>query len=165
MPDSLSGPEPDEADEADLDDLDEFEPTFALVNAVAATEADRLASLLEQRGFALLTLHGDEVRDKASFLRQVAADLPPIEGMEAHNWDAFADWYWNVLFEAEDDQVALLWTAAQVMAHGELTDFLDAVRILTDAARSIMDAGPRDRAVLLFLIGDGPEFRPLTPSR
>jgi hypothetical protein len=140
------------------------DPTFSLVNTVAAADEDRLVALLDQRGFARLMLNGQEVRDKASFLRQVTTDLPAVEGMEAHNWDAFADLYWNIVFEITDDQVALVWTAAQVMVHGDLTDFLDAVRILSDVARSIMNDEPRKQAVLLFLVGDGREFRPLPAS-
>lgn len=57
-----------------------------------------------------------------------------------------------------------MWTQAQRLAHGDLQDFLDAIRILSDVARQVMDGAnsfPRPLTMLLFLVGDGSEFRRL----
>ena len=146
-----------ETEEADM-------PAFALVNCIATQDLERLTGLLERQDFLVIRLDGTNVTDKASFLKQAEADLPRPTDLFPHNWDALADTLWNGLFDLKANQVALVWTQAQRLAHGDLQDFLDAIRILSDVARQVMDGAnsfPRPLTMLLFLVGDGSEFRRL----
>lgn len=139
------------------------EAGFALVNCIAAADRDDLASRLAAYGFVSITLYGARVHDKESFLGQAAIDLP-CGDLQPHNWDALADVGWNVLYDLQADRVALVWTDAQNMVNGDLQDFLDAVRVLTDVSRSVLQGSggfPRRTAFLLFLVGEGPQFRSL----
>lgn len=140
---------------------DPDEPAFAVVNCVASADEDQLREVLQRQGFSLLTLSGAGVRDKPGFLKQAAADLPPVEDLEPHNWDAFADYLWNVIAAATSDQVALLWTDADSLERSDLQVFLDAVRGITDVARGVMSGEggfPREVVFLAFLLGSSPEY-------
>jgi hypothetical protein len=143
-------------------------PAFSVVTCLASSDEEALRGILDRRGFSTFTLHGAGVHDKSGFLKQAAADLPTSEGMDPHNWDAFADVLWNVVYEADAEQVGLLWTGADSLAHSDLQDFLDAVRGIIDVARSVMSGEgsfPRETTMLTFLLGSGPEFRRLEDGR
>ena len=136
------------------------EPPFALVTCVAQVDLAELEDVLRGYGFAVLTLHGKTVRDKATLLAQVETDLPHIEGMRPGNWDALADWFWNLLRVLDGDRVALLWTDADQIVQGDLQDLLDALRVLGGVADAVREGGglPRPTAVLIFLLGDARGF-------
>jgi hypothetical protein len=139
-------------------------PAFALVNCIAQVDLAHLQELLHRRGFLIINLNGKLVRDKATLLAQAEADLPPVAGMRPGNWDALADYLWNGLHDLDHDQVALLWTDADQIVHGDLQDFLDGLRVFTSVADSVRDGAagsPRSTTLLIFLVGDGPEFRRL----
>jgi len=147
--------------EAELIDL----PSFALVNCIASANTRDLWSLLGQQAYHILHLHGDGVVDKASLLAQAKNDLPHVDDLEPHNWDALSDYLWNGLYDLDSDKVAVIWTDSQQLAHADLQDFLDAVRIFSDLSRQLGQAEggfPRPMILLLFLVGDGPEYRALT---
>ena len=131
-------------------------PPFALVNCVAQVDLLKLEEVLHGAGFHVIGLDGKLVRDKASFLAQAEVDLPQVAGMRPGNWDALADYVWNGLHELGEEQVALLWTDADQTVHGDLQDFLDVLQVLTGVA-----AGIQPTTFLIFLLGDGPEFRRL----
>lgn len=139
---------------------------FRLLNTLAQADLPRLLARLDAQGCRVLTVQGGHAVDKASFLHRVAVDVPGPEGMLPDSWDAFADYLWNSLYDGGSDLVALVWTGAQAMAHNDLGDLLDAVRVMTDVARQVLttSAGfPRETTLLLFLVGEGPEFRRLGP--
>jgi Barstar (barnase inhibitor) len=126
---------------------------FALINVVAATDLDRLVAALADEGYVAIVLDGSNITDKASLLAQADIDLPRPDDLHPHNWDALADTLWNGLVDAAADQLAIVWTGAHHLARSDLQDFLTAVDILARTARDV------PKAVLIFLVGDGPEFR------
>lgn len=138
-------------------------PPFTLVNCVAQVDLPRLEELLRGAGFHVIALDGKLVNDKASLLGQAELDLPPVAGMRPANWDALADYLWNGLRELGEEQVALVWTDADRTVHGDLQDLMDALRVLTGVADAILegDGFPQPTTLLIFLVGDGPEFRRL----
>jgi hypothetical protein len=141
---------------------------LAAINCFASADREGVLSLLEGRGAAVLELHGELVHDKASFLAQAAIDLPLVDDLSPHNWDAFADVLWNVLYGLDREEVALVWSAAHVLLHTDLQDFLDAVHITSNIARDVIDASggfPRSTTLFLVLLGDGAEFRRLGEAR
>jgi Barstar (barnase inhibitor) len=140
------------------------ELAFSPVNCVAQADLVPLRDALDGGGFAVLTLDGKPVRDKESLLAQAEIDLPPVEGMRPVNWDALADYLWNVLAELHAEQVALVWTDADQIVHGDLQDLLDALRVFAGVADGVQDGTggfPRPTTFLIFLVGEGPEFRRL----
>jgi hypothetical protein len=145
-----------------LDD-DDYTPAFGPVNCVAQVDLARLREVLRRHGFAVIDLDGKAVRDKATLLAQAEFDLPPVEGMRPGNWDALADYLWNGLYESGEERVALVWTDADQIVHGDLQDLLDGLRVLTSVADSIREgvSFPQRTTLLIFLVGEGPEFRHL----
>jgi hypothetical protein len=135
------------------------EPAFALVNCVAQVDLLQLEEVLHRSGYSVIGLDGKLVRDKASFLAQAEVDLPKVDGMRPGNWDALADYLWNGLQQLGEEQVALLWTDADQTVHGNLQDFVDVLLVLTGVATGIQPI-----TFLIFLVGDGPEFRRLDPG-
>ena len=143
---------------------DEEARAFRVVNCIAACDEPELRTLLAAQGFELLVLRGHGVRDKATFLDQVAADLPRTDGLQPHNWDAFADVLWNVLYDLPHDRVALLWTDADVIVGSDLQDFVDALLAITGVARSVMSGEgsfPRQMTFLTFVLGAAPGYQRL----
>ena len=138
-------------------------PAFTLVNCVAQIDLPQLQELLHSTGFHVIALDGKLVNDKASFLAQAEIDLPHVAGMRPANWDALADYLWNGLYELGEEQVALVWTDADQTVHGDLQDLMDALRVITGVADGVRDGHgfPRPTTLLIFLVGDGPEFRRL----
>jgi hypothetical protein len=140
-------------------------PAFSVVNCVAADDAADLAIVLEQDGYHILYLNGLAVVDKPSLLAQAKLDLPAVPDLEPHNWDALSDYLWNGLFDLPHDRIALVWKDAHVLAHSDLQTLLEAVRVITDLARQVVQAAggfPHSLTLLLFLVGYGPEYRPLS---
>ena len=133
------------------------EYTFSFLNAVATDDLEELLRALSADDITPIRFDGSGVTDKDSFLARADTDLPRPEDLHPHNWDALADTLWNGLATAEGTMLAIVWTDAHEMAHGDLQDFLVAVDVLITAARSA------SVPVLLFLVGDGPGFRPLVP--
>jgi len=140
------------------------EPPFAPVTCVAQVDLAELEEVLRGFGFAVLTLNGKGVRDKATLLAQAEADLPPVEGMRPGNWDALADYFWNGLLALGEERVALVWTDADQILQGNLQDLLDALRVLGGVADAVREGGglPRPTTVLIFLLGAAPGFPSLT---
>ncbi|MGH3901191.1 MAG: hypothetical protein ACRDTA_23665 [Pseudonocardiaceae bacterium] len=84
--------------------------------------------------------------------------------MRPGNWDALADYLWNGRYDLGHEQVALVWTDADQIVHGDLQDFLDGLRVLTGVADSVRQGASGSSppiTLLIFLVGDGPEFRRL----
>lgn len=142
-------------------------PVFGLLNCLSTTDEPAVRALLAERGFATLELRGEMVRDKAELLDQFAAGLPGVGDLRPHNWDALADVLWNVLYDLDEERVALVWTGAQTLVESDLQDLLDAVRVVSDVARSVGSASggfPRQTTFVLVMLGDGPQFRRLAPA-
>ncbi|MFN3653215.1 MAG: barstar family protein [Armatimonadota bacterium] len=134
---------------------------FSQTNFVHSADLDALRSTLVARGFTLLELDGRQVRDKHSFLLQVRSDFPSPEGLEPHNWDAFSDCLWLSLRELGAANVAVVWTQVERMLDGGLPDLLTAVSCLEQVAISVAgteEGFPRATALLIFLVGEGPNF-------
>lgn len=138
---------------------------FPLLSCVSEADMAELKALLDREHFALLEIDGTEVRDARSFFVQARKALPldpPLSG--AVNWDAFSDSLWEGLDGLSKPRVALIWKAAHKMLDGSLPDLLTAADSLSGVARSVRDpstgiATPTE--LLLFLVGTGPNFRPL----
>jgi hypothetical protein len=133
------------------------EYTFSFLNAVATDDLDDLLGALAADDITPIRFDGSGVTDKDSFLARADIDLPRPEDLHPHNWDALADTLWNGLAATEGAMLAIVWTDADRMAHGDLQDFLVAVDLLVTAARSA------SVPVLLFLVGSGAGFRRLVP--
>ncbi len=147
---------------------EEFEqsdmPFFSVVNCIESAYSQSLFSLLAHQHYHILHLDGSKVVDKASLLLQTKNDLPPVDDLNPHNWDALADYLWNGLYDLKSNAVALVWTDAHRLAGSDLQDFLNAVRIFSDVSRQVArgEGGfPRPMTLLLFLVGDGNEYRSL----
>lgn len=140
-------------------------PTFSLVNCIASQDGDALMALLAEEGYHVIPLHGESVVDRASLFAQAKQDFPSVEGLSPHNWDALADYLWNGLYDLNTDTVALVWTDAHQIVDRDLQDFLTAVITLTHLSRELAaSAGGFNRSLtlLLFFVGDGVSFRPLS---
>lgn len=137
---------------------------FGIINCVHKADENRLCALLRNEGAHILYLHGDNIHDAASFLRQVERELPMPPELEPHNWDAFADCLWSGLAEIAAAHVAVLWTEADRMLHGGLPDLLTAVSCFEQTARSVgtTEYGfPHPLLFQVFLLGEGENFPPL----
>jgi len=135
---------------------------FGLTNCIAQSQAEVLRAELDKRQYTVLELHGEFVYDKISFLRQAATDLPqPPDLISRDNWDAFADSLWWGLAALDGTKFAIIWTNAQNILRSGLGDLLIALSCFTDIANSIRNAEhgfPRPSEVIVFLLGDGPNF-------
>lgn len=142
-------------------------PTFSLVTAVATVDGPNLAELLAERDVHVLALDGGDATDKASALAMAQRDLPDVPDLMVHNWDALADYLWNVLYDVPTDEVALVLGDAHVLAAHDLQTLLEFVGVVRDVARSVSDGSggfPRHTTLRLFLVGDGPAYRPLADA-
>jgi hypothetical protein len=142
-----------------------------VLNFVDLRALPELEGFLKASGFRLLYLDGTHVTDRDSFLEQAAKSLPqPDDLVAVHSWDAFEDSLANGLAAATDDRAAIIWTHAEKMLEGGLSDLVIITNILMDVARSfsIPRPGlphPSPLAFCTVLAGVGLNFRELTIDR
>ena len=127
------------------------------LHVVAAADEARLRSALSASGFDLITLAGTAIRNDSTLFEEMARafGFPDYFGC---NWDALWDCLRDI--RARDHpRLAVLWVNADVSAAADLQTFLDAVRILDEAAVDLAAAEDGDlRQVEVFLLGAGPGF-------
>lgn len=136
-------------------------PAFAVVNCVAQADGGRLTEILDRQGFAAITLDGRSVHDEPTLLAQAGIDLPAVADMRPGNLDALAEYFGSGLYELGQERIALLWTDVEQILSGDLEAFLNGVHVFTRIASSVRDDRTYPLDVLIFLLGNGPGFRPL----
>lgn len=130
--------------------------SWAAFNLVAQRDGARLASHLAETHL-VRSVDTAGIDDGGDLRARFGEAL----GFEADGWDSFADDVWNHVLPDDDDDdrpVALLWEHADALVAPALDDFLTAFDVLLGVVRA---AHEREIDVTLFLLGDGPSFRPL----
>jgi hypothetical protein len=126
---------------------------LAVVNYVNGVDLQKLLNVLRSRGFHLVMLKGNQVRDKGTFLK--AASEQVFDGISTPNWSAFEDLWRNTALSLAGPYNALVWTDVHQMLEGGLSDLIVAVDIATSVSRELY-AG--NRVLVTFLVGDGENF-------
>ncbi|MBW3602598.1 MAG: barstar family protein [Actinobacteria bacterium] len=127
--------------------------SLAVTNYVAQGRLDELLTVLADAGFAIIELDGADVRDEASLLEQISAQV--LDGEEVGNWDSLADVLRAHVWLLDDDRIALVWTHADRMLDGYLADLIVAADVLAGISRQLF---ADHRTFVTFLVGSGPNF-------
>ncbi len=132
---------------------------FARITCAATSSGSALIEALEAGRYTVLRLDGSGVRDKASFLRQLELDLPGPDDISTGNWDAAADWLWQLFSKVDDDQIAIVWSDAHVLLESSLETLLTGVTMITEVAAMKFS---RPKHIIVCLVGDGETFPELS---
>jgi hypothetical protein len=140
-----------------------------VVSCVQTQSSQTLIQSLKQDGYKIFELNGKTIKDSGSFFEEAIRKLPldPVLASGNVNWDAFSDSLWSGLDELESARMAILWTDCSGMLEWNLCEFLTAVDSFKQVSMSLYDAesGASVRiTLLLFLMGDGANFRPFTET-
>lgn len=131
------------------------------INCLNQASLPDLEAALRGWQVPIFYLHGENARDKASFLTQIDKDLPKPDGAPLGNLEALADRLQWMLTKADGARIALVWTQADCLVYQSLQDFLAVFQVLNDFARQTGSAEAdvaREKALNVFLTGDGPSF-------
>ena len=103
----------------------------------------------ERRGWRVFVLP-DGIDSKRSFFDAVTATLPldPPLARARDVWEALDDSLWQGLHDLPDDQVAVLWPDAGILAEADPDAYEVVLGIFTALSRGLMDSA---------YIADGPE--------
>lgn len=135
---------------------DDALPPLAVLNWLRAQDAGRLQRALDATDFRVLRLDGSRVRDEASLLAACEALLG--RDFAAGGWDALRDVLPELVGRSPSGRSCLVWHHVDAMFDGGLPDLVTALLLLVETAR---DLANRDQQFVSFLIGEGPNFRPL----
>lgn len=133
------------------DDMD-----LAVINYVASDDLDKLISFLGSHKHWVYKLDGKEISEKQSLLVQLSAAL--FGHQVVANWSSFEDLLYTWVNETSYPHLAIVWTDAHRMLEGGLGDLVTALDIMTRVARHYYE---QEIDLVIFLIGDGPNFAPL----
>ena len=136
--------------------------SLGLVTLINKASLPDLEAALSEWRYHSLYLKGDVVHDEQTFLAQATQDLPMPVGLRPKSWSGFMDGLWEGLGGIKENQVAIIWTHADNMLSGGLSDLIKALDCLTTLARQVYNPTEtgfsREMTLKVFLIGDGPNF-------
>jgi hypothetical protein len=132
---------------------------YNLWNLVALHDLGALREELGRGGYALREFSTTQAADPQGLFDEIS---PQLGFRTPHNWSAFSDLLPNALLPDDDegDRVAVLWAHADHLVQTSLGTFLTAVDVLVGLARQAYE---QELHMILFLLGDGPNFPPLEP--
>lgn len=128
---------------------------FARITCTATSAGGALIEALEASRYTVLRLDGSQVHSKESLLRQLADDFPGPDDISTGNWDAAADWLWQLFSKIDDDQIAIVWSDAHVLLEASLETLLTGVTMITEVAAMQFS---RPKHIIVCLVGDGEMF-------
>ena len=146
--------------------MDNAQVKLRVVNWVSQSSLKSSRRFLEQNGFRVFELDGQNVRDAQSFFDESLKLFPfdpPLSGRL--HWDAFQDSLWGGLADLGERHVAIVWTKAERMFESGLPDLFIVVDIIQNIASEIgtTEYGlSRPIDLVTFLVGEGDNFKTLT---
>jgi hypothetical protein len=136
--------------------------TWSLINCFPNSVKDQVLAQLDQEGFRIVILHGDQITDTQSFFRQAALDIPQPQSLIARgSWDALSDNLWSEIGSHGETRFALIWDRCDVLLQHNVTVFLEAVDMFTFTFRNftaLAKCVPPVEMCKLVLIGQGDNF-------
>jgi len=132
-----------------------------VLNAFAESSAERVRTALSDDGFHVLTLDGSAIFDKTSFMARIPVDIQSPDGLTPRNWDGFSDILYQVVAKRPGTTTVLVWRHAEVMLERSFNEFLMALTVFCDVARSVsttISGSSTPTRFRVVLLGDGPMF-------
>ncbi len=140
--------------------------SFGIVNLINQASLPHLEAALSDWQYHRVYLKGSEIHDEQTFLAQAGQDFPMPAGLHPKTWSGFTDGLWEGLGGIKENQVAIIWTHADNMLSGGLSDLIKALDCLTTLARQVYNPTEtgfsREMILKIFLVGDGPNFPAIT---
>lgn len=133
------------------------------INFVSQESLEILITSLKKKGYHILKMDGENVKDAKSFFKEIVNVFPqdpPLSGQ--CNWDAFTDSLWGGLDEIAQERVAFIWTKVEEMFEYGIPDLFTALDCFKELASSVsnLEYGiSKPVKLLIFLVGSGKNFR------
>lgn len=102
------------------------------IHVVETAKAAEVVQKLKGAGFSLHMISGDRAKDKITFLAS-AADAFEFPAKFGNNWDSFIDCFADFL-DTVKMPAAIVWTRADILVHGDLQSFVEAITTFDSAA-------------------------------
>jgi hypothetical protein len=140
---------------------------FHLFNFVRQQDLENIKGWLKENDFVTFELK-DHIDDAVTFWEASRRVLPfdPSLGTIV-NWDGFADSLFGGLDNLGNPRVSIIWHHAEKIAAQHLKDLIDIACTLQDVASQVVTprSGIRTSVnLIIFLLGEGANFRPCTLS-
>ncbi|HET9626572.1 MAG TPA: hypothetical protein VFP84_34655 [Kofleriaceae bacterium] len=131
---------------------------FSLYNVIASQDEATIVAKLSEDRFVLRRLDGANVRSAREYWDASAKHL---RHRIANGWDGYAEYLAEAVLpnDEEGNKIAFLWVHADLLISSDLRAFLSAFDVLITLGRA---AYARGTEMLIFLLGDGAAFPPMT---
>ncbi len=135
-----------------------------VINLVSAQDLVILRKSLEEEGYYVLEIDGQNVADGESFFKAAAEVLPanpPLKGATGENWDAFEDSVWEGFSNLGKSKVVVIWTHADKILESGLGDLISICDCFFTLSRQLKDTKSgieKPIEVKWILAGEGPNF-------
>ena len=138
---------------------------FRTFNFVKDIDLIMLREKLNESGYFVFEINGEEIEDAESFfakIKDVLPQDPPLSGQV--NWDAFLDSIWSGLDKLKEEKVAIIWTNFHKMLDHGLSDLVTAIECFKDLAFNVSNPETKISIpvnLLFFFVGKGKNFKTL----